>query len=89
VYTFVYTFCMNTQFVGIKDFRQKIAEYARKASENKTRYIVVSHKKPLFEVTPFDEDKTLESFFAEILEAKNDVKEGRIHTEEEVLAMLA
>ena len=80
---------MNTQFVGIKDFRQKIAEYAKKASENKTRYIVVSHKKPLFEVTPFDEGETLDSFFAEIIEAKKDVAEGRIYTEEEVLAALA
>lgn len=87
VYTFVYTFYMNTQFVGIKDFRQKIAEYAKKASENKTRYIVVSHKKPLFEVTPFDEDETLDSFFAEIIEAKKDVAAGRVHTQEEVLAM--
>lgn len=80
---------MNTQFVGIKDFRQKIAEYARKASENKTRYIVVSHKKPLFEVTPFSEDETLNSFFAEILEAKEDAKKGRVYSEEEVLEMLA
>lgn len=78
---------MKTQFIGIKDFRQNIADYARKASENKARYIVVSHKKPLFEVTPFAEDETLDSFFAEIIEAKKDVAEGRIHTQEEVLAM--
>lgn len=89
VYSIVYTSCMNTQFIGIKDFRQKIAEYAKKASEHKTRYIVVSHKKPLFEVTPFVDGETLDSFFAEILEAKKDIAEGRTHTEEEVIAMLA
>lgn len=80
---------MNTQFVGIKDFRQKIAEYARKASENKTRYIVVSHKKPLFEVTPFAEDETLDTFLVAIQEGERDLAAGRVHTEEEVLAMLA
>jgi len=89
VYTFVYTFNMNTQFIGIKDFRQKIAEYARKASETNTRYIVVSHKKPLFEVTPFAESETLDSFFAEIIEAKKDVAEGRVYSEEDIIAMLA
>lgn len=80
---------MNTQFIGIKDFRQKIAEYAKKARVNKTRYIVVSHKKPLFEVTPFEDGETLDSFFAEIVEAKKDVAEGRVYSEKEVLEMIA
>lgn len=88
VYTIVYTFGMNTQFVGIKDFRQKIAEYAKKARTQKTRYIVVSHKKPLFEVTPFEDGETLDSFFADILEAKEDVSKGRVYSEEEVLAQI-
>jgi PHD/YefM family antitoxin component YafN of YafNO toxin-antitoxin module len=78
---------MNTQFIGIKDFRQKIAEYAKKASTNKTRYIVMSHKKPLFELKPFDEEETLDSFVAEIMEAKEDIAAGRVYSQEEVLAM--
>lgn len=80
---------MNTQFVGIKDFRQKIAEYAKKASANKTRYIVMSHKKPLFELKPFDEDETLDSFVAEIMEAQKDVAKGNVVSQEDILAEFA
>ena len=79
---------MNTKFVGIKDFRGKIAEYAKKARVEKTRYIIVSHKKPLFEVTPFDESETLDSFYASIIEAKRDIDEGKVYSEEKMLAML-
>lgn len=79
---------MNTKFVGIKDFRGKIAEYAKKARVEKTRYIIVSHKKPLFEVTPFNQSETLDSLFASIIEAKKDIDDGRIHSEKEVLAIL-
>ncbi len=77
---------MNTQFVGIKDFRQKIAEYAKKASTNKTRYIVMSHKKPLFELKPFDEDETLDSFVAEIMEARKDTAKGNVVSQKDILA---
>lgn len=77
---------MNTKFIGIKDFRQNISKYAKSAKS--TRYIVVSHNKPLFEVTPFEENETLDSFYESIIKAKKDVAEGRVHTEKEVFAML-
>jgi PHD/YefM family antitoxin component YafN of YafNO toxin-antitoxin module len=80
---------MNTQFVGIKDFRQKIAEYAKKASTNKTRYVVMSHSKPLFELKPFDEDETLDSFVADIMEARKAVSAGEVVSEKEILAEFA
>jgi hypothetical protein len=80
---------MNTQFIGIKDFRQKIAEYAKKASTQKTRFIVMSHSKPLFELKPFDESETLNSFVADILEAKKSVAAGEVVSEADILAEFA
>jgi hypothetical protein len=66
-----------------------MAEYAKKARTNKTRYVVVSHSKPLFEVIPFDEDETLDSFYASIILAKKDVSEGRVYSHEQIVEMLA
>lgn len=80
---------MNTKFVGMKEFRGNIAEYARKARVDKTRFIVVSHKKPLFEVTPFSEDTDLDSLYTSITQAKKDVAEGRVYSHAQMVKMLS
>jgi len=80
---------MNTKFIGVRDFRQKMNEYATKARTQKTRYIVVSHKKPLFEITPFNDEETLDSFYASIIQAKEDVADGKVHTHDEIMKMLS
>jgi len=77
---------MNTKFIGIKDFRQNISKYAKGAKS--TRYIVMSHKKPLFEIKSFDEDAELDSVYEAVMRAKKDVAKGRVYTEDEVLTML-
>lgn len=80
---------MDTKFVGIKEFRQNISEYVRKARKANTRFVVVNHNKPLFEMMPFDEDETLDSLFSDVLKAKKDVAEGKVYTQEQILAELA
>jgi prevent-host-death family protein len=77
---------MTTKLIGIKEFRQNISSYVRKAQKGKTRIIVTSRNIPLFEIKPFSEDIELLSFFNEIMKGKEDVKKGRVHTQEEVLA---
>ncbi len=77
---------MNTKFVGVKDFRQNMADYAKKAQKGVNRYIVVSRNVPLFEIKPFDEDATLDSFFASVIEEKKDLSEGRVRSQSDILA---
>ncbi len=79
---------MDTKFIGMRDFRANISDYVLRAQKRKVRFVVVSRNKPLFEVTPFDEDETLDSLFRDILAARNDVKEGRVYTHDEILAAL-
>jgi hypothetical protein len=79
---------MNTKFVGVKEFRQNMASYAKKAQKKDTRYVVVNRDKPLFIIEPFDEDTTLESFYNEIQKARADVAAGRVFTQAEVIAGL-
>ena len=66
----------STKFVGIKEFRQHIAEYAKTAREKKQRIVVMNRNKPLFEIKPFADDVYLDSFVASILEAEADLADG-------------
>lgn len=80
---------MNTIFIGVRDFRQNISTYAKKARSASERLVVVSHNKPLFEIKPFSEDTSLSTLFAEINKAKKDIEEGNYHTHDEILKELA
>ena len=45
--------------------------------------------KPLFELKPFKEDQKLENIFADIIVAKEDIKKGRVYSQEDILAEFA
>ncbi|QQR65352.1 hypothetical protein IPH92_02100 [Candidatus Kaiserbacteria bacterium] len=79
---------MNTKFIGVKDFRQNISDYAKRAQKSDTRYIVMNRNKPLFEIKAFAEDEYLDSFVADIAKAEADVARGNYHTHEEVMKVL-
>jgi len=77
---------MVTKLVGIKEFRANISEYAKKARKGNVRFIVMNRNNPLFELKPFAEDAELDSLFADILKAKEDIKRGRVYSQEDILA---
>ena len=79
---------MNTKFIGVKDFRQNMADYAKKAQSKKTRFVVMNRSKPLFEITPFEEDEDYSSLYDELMKAKTDVAAGNFYTHEEVARKL-
>jgi prevent-host-death family protein len=79
---------MNTKFIGVKDFRQNISDYAKRARKGDTRFVVMNRNKPLFEVIPFAEDVYLDSFVSSIVEAEADVAKGNYHTQDEVMKEL-
>ncbi len=88
VYTSVYTSVMNTKFIGIKDFRSNIAEYAQQARTDGVRYIVMSRNKPLFEVKPFTEDEYLDSVVASVVKAEAEVTAGKVISHEALVKKL-
>lgn len=79
---------MNTQLVGIKDFRQNISDYAKRAQKGDTRVVVMNRNKPMFEIKPFAEDEYLDSFVASVLTAEAEARRGKCHSQEEVLEEL-
>ena len=60
--------------------------FAKKAQKDGVRYIIMNRNKPLFELKPFKEDQDLENIFADIIVAKEDIKKGRVYSQDDILA---
>ena len=80
---------MTTQLIGIKEFRQNISGFTKKAQKGDIRFIIMNRNTPLFELKPFSQEEGLEKIFADIIEAKKDIKEGYVYSQEDILAEFA
>ena len=78
---------MTSRLIGIKEFRQNLAQVTDDARKKNECLIVLRNNKPLFQVRPLDDDEGVftEEFAAEIRQGLKDIKEGRVHTQEEVM----
>ncbi len=78
---------MTTKFVGVKEFRQNIAKYAKVSKRNKQRLVILNRNIPILEVRPIsnEENFTIE-FEKKIKQGLADTKAGRIHSHKEVMA---
>jgi len=80
---------MNTKLIGIKKFRQNISTIWKDIQKSKNRYIVMNHSVPILEVKAIDEENFfLESLKSDIKEARNDVKNGDVYSEEDMYLKL-
>jgi len=76
---------MVTKLIGVKEFRQNIADYHKKAIKNDWRFIVLSRNKPIFDVRPLnDKEANLEQLVADVAEARIDYKNCRTYTSNQV-----
>lgn len=77
---------MNTKFVGMKDFRQKMSKYAADAKTNKIKYIILKKNVPILEISPIDEkDYTYTKLSEELKKSEEQIKKGKYQTQEEVM----
>jgi PHD/YefM family antitoxin component YafN of YafNO toxin-antitoxin module len=79
---------MVTKFIGVKDFRQNMSTYAKKAQTNKVRLVVMNRNKPLFEITPFSLGDTYDSLYARVEKARSEVSKGKFHTSTDIAKSL-
>lgn len=76
---------MVTKIIGVKEFRQNIASYYAKSIKNNWRFLVMNRNQPIFDVRPISKkDASLEKLYADIVEAREDYKQGRYYTASEV-----
>ena len=76
---------MTTKFIGVREFRQNITTFYKKAQKDNARYIVLNKNKPVFEVRPLSEkDFFLENLLITTKEARADAKAGRVHSLESI-----
>lgn len=77
---------MATEFIGMKEFRQNISTLTKRTRKKNLRYIVLNKNKPVLEVRPLDERaSSLEQLAKDIAKAREDVKRGRVYTQEEIM----
>lgn len=80
---------MTTKFIGVKEFRQNIAKIAKNSRKNNQRLVILNRNVPIFEVRPLSQkDLTLEDLVQDIQEGLDDVKAGRVYSQEEIESML-
>lgn len=80
---------MTTKVINIKHFRQNMTQIWQDAKNNKVRYVVMYHAKPVFELNPINaEEFILENLAKDVAEAREDLKKGKVHSEEDVYAAL-
>ena len=76
---------MITKLIGVREFRQNIAELHKKAKKNNWRFIILNRNKPIFKIEPLnDKESTVEKLAYDIEEARKEVKKGRVYDFEEV-----
>ena len=77
---------MATQYVGLKEFKAKINDYAAKVQKKNARFVVMKKNKPLFEVSALQDDEGVytQEFIKDLREALDDVKYGRVISHEQM-----
>jgi len=73
-------------FVGLKEFRRDVSKYAKQAKDGTTKVVVTSHNKPLFMITPLEDEIYTAAVLEAVAEAKADVAAGNTFTLAEVKA---
>lgn len=77
---------MITKFIGLKQFRQNLAECTKQVQLKKVRFIVLKKNTPAFEVNAVDEKKVFyEKLAADIEAAREDVRQGRVYSQEQIM----
>jgi len=79
----------SSTFVGLKEFRRDVSKYAKQAKDGTTKVVVTSHNKPLFMITPLEDEIYTAAVLEAVAEAKADVAAGRVYTHEEIRAELS
>lgn len=80
---------MTTRFIGLKELRSRLTNFASQAHTQRERYIVLRKNEPIFELRPLSkEDATLEKLAHDIALAEEDVRKGRLYSQADVERML-
>ncbi len=80
---------MQTKLIGVKEFRQNISTFYKKAQKNNLRYIILRRNQPIFKVEPIKkQDLTIEKLSQDIKKARKEIKNGEIYDFEKICADL-
>lgn len=77
---------MITKLIGLKEFRQNLASYTKKAKTHNMRYIILRKNVPVLEVKSIDDKNfVLEKLENEIKIARKQIKKGKIYSQKKMM----
>lgn len=77
---------MATKFIGFKEFRMNLTTITEEATKKGVRYIVLNKNTPVLEVKAISgKDVTLEQLMSEVAVARDQIKKGKVYTQEEIM----
>jgi hypothetical protein len=80
---------MTIKSIGIKEFRKDITSIWKKSRDENIQYIVMHHSKPIFKVTPIQEnEEIINNHIHEVEIARKEITTGDVYTEKEVYEIL-
>ena len=76
---------MRTKLIGVNEFRQNLASYYQHGLKQKLRYFFLNRNKPILEVKPLSKKEAiLEKLAADVAAARDDVRQGKLYTLDQV-----
>lgn len=76
---------MDVVLLGLKDFRQNMTKYIKKARKGKVSYLILRKNEPVMEVNMIDpKEYKLKKYKQDIAEARAQAERGETYTLEEV-----
>lgn len=80
---------MTTRTVSIKDFRDNLTKYLREGQKRNIHFVVMRHGEPVASVAPMTKKAmALEELLQEVKQAREDLKQGKFYTLDEIEKMV-
>ena len=80
---------MDTQFIGMREFRQNMTKYSELARKKNLRFIVLKKNSPMLEIRPIiPGEYNYINLKQELALAEQQIKNGESYTAEQVRQML-
>ena len=79
---------MTTKMIGVKEFRQNMAQFSEEARRKNQRLIILKKNKPIFELKPFSEEESaLEKLIIDVRDGLDDMANGRVYSHDDMKSL--
>ncbi len=78
----------TTRTVSIRAFRENMTKFLKEGQKKNIHFVIMRHSEPVARVSPVKRDAALESIARDVAIAREEYKEGKTFTTQELRGML-